>query len=59
MNYKYLELDQEMTDRIMAEFKGQVMEIICPHCKGNGHHDAERTKQCEDCQGKGHYWVEL
>ncbi len=33
---KYHDLDKSISKRIMKEFKGKIIESVCPDCKGIG-----------------------
>lgn len=46
---KYHELDKGMSNEVMSEFKGKVIDSVCSTCKGSG---------CEHCNQEGHYLVE-
>ena len=32
----YHELDKQISKEIMLEFKGKIIESVCPDCKGQG-----------------------
>lgn len=48
---KYEELDKAVSKEIMAEFKDEPIDTVCPHCKG----EEPLKSECEDCNGEGHY----
>lgn len=54
-NEDFRRYDQIQSSRIMAEFKGQVHEVVCPTCKGKG---TLHGSACYDCAGKGSYKLE-
>jgi hypothetical protein len=43
MEEKYFELDKQVSEKIIKDFKGQIIESVC-WCKGMG---------CEDCNHTG------
>lgn len=56
MENKYHDVDKSMTEKIMKEFSGKIVDVTCPSC--NGEKVNANNEKCFNCQGEGHYEIQ-
>ena len=50
MEDKYFELDKQVSKEVMEDFQDEIVDVICPSCKGAG---------CDHCNQAGRYQMEF
>lgn len=53
---KHQEFDKAISEEIMREFRGKVIDTICGDCYGKGKYS--HGDKCQNCKGEGHYKVQ-
>lgn len=53
---KYFDVDKVISNQIMKEFKGKIIDSICSSCDGKG--SFKHGSECENCNGIGHYKIQ-